>query len=65
MISSAPGTMGEEAVFVALGQVCAAPAKNTRLREEKQPVVHSHFTYFTSAALIKVLTWCRSAVGMS
>lgn len=28
MISSAPRTIGEQAVSVALGQVCAAPTKN-------------------------------------
>lgn len=33
MISSAPGTIGEEAVSVALGQVCAAPTKNMTPRE--------------------------------
>lgn len=41
MISSAPGTIGEEAVSVASRQVCARQTENMTQREGERPAVFS------------------------
>lgn len=50
MISSAPGTIGEEAVSVDSGQVCAALTKNMTPREGER-----HFLAFSNLYHLSLL----------
>lgn len=55
MISSAPGTIGEEAASVASGQVCARQTENMTQREGERPAVFSWlFLMYTASHLAAI-----------